>query len=69
MFNTKALTIWFIAGDINGFMSQTILIVINLDMCGLDVTHKAFVTQEEAKKILNIGTEFALKVYDLVTIM
>lgn len=40
---------------------------VPMSMCGLDVTHKAFVTQEEAKKILNIGTEFAQKAYDLVT--
>ncbi|MDS9146156.1 nucleoside hydrolase, partial [Streptococcus pneumoniae] len=28
-------------------------------MSGLDVTHKAFVTLDEAKDMLNIGTEFA----------
>ena len=36
-------------------------------MSGLDVTHKAFVTPEEAKQILAIGTEFAEKAYQLVT--
>ena len=36
-------------------------------MSGLDVTHKAYVTMEEAKKILAIGTEFAEKAYQLVT--
>lgn len=36
-------------------------------MSGLDVTHKAFVTVDEAKEILNIGTEFAEKAYHLVT--
>lgn len=36
-------------------------------MSGLDVTHKAFVTPDEAKDILNIGTEFAEKAYHLVT--
>ncbi len=36
-------------------------------MSGLDVTHKAFVTIDEAKSILNIGTEFAEKAYHLVT--
>ena len=36
-------------------------------MSGLDVTHKAYVTMEEAKKILEIGTEFAEKAYHLVT--
>lgn len=40
---------------------------VSMSMCGLDVTHKAYVTQEEAKKILEIGTEFAQKAYDLVT--
>lgn len=40
---------------------------VPMSMCGLDVTHKAFVTQQEAKKILEIGTEFAQKAYDLVT--
>ncbi|AMO86764.1 Pyrimidine-specific ribonucleoside hydrolase rihA [Solibacillus isronensis B3W22] len=40
---------------------------VPMSMCGLDVTHKAFVTQTEAKKILDIGTEFAQKAYDLVT--
>lgn len=40
---------------------------VPMSMCGLDVTHKAFVTQDEAKKILEIGTEFAQKTYDLVT--
>ena len=36
-------------------------------MSGLDVTHKAFVTREEADSILKIGTEFAEKAYHLVT--
>ncbi|AIY06945.1 ribosylpyrimidine nucleosidase [Planococcus sp. PAMC 21323] len=36
-------------------------------MSGLDVTHKAFVTIDEAKSILAIGTEFAEKAYHLVT--
>lgn len=36
-------------------------------MSGLDVTHKAFVTVDEAESILNIGTEFAEKAYQLVT--
>ena len=36
-------------------------------MSGLDVTHKAFVTLDEAKGILAIGTEFAEKAYGLVT--
>lgn len=40
---------------------------VPMSMCGLDVTHKAYVTQEEAKNILAIGTEFAEKAYDLVT--
>ena len=40
---------------------------VPMSMCGLDVTHKAYVTQEEAKKILEIGTEFAQKAYNLVT--
>ncbi|MER1998982.1 MAG: nucleoside hydrolase [Lysinibacillus sp.] len=40
---------------------------VPMSMCGLDVTHKAYVTQDEAKKILDIGTEFAEKAYNLVT--
>lgn len=36
-------------------------------MSGLDVTHKAFVTIDEAQNILSIGTEFAEKAYHLVT--
>lgn len=40
---------------------------IPIVMSGLDVTHKAFVTKDEAKRILTIGTEFAEKAYDLVT--
>ena len=40
---------------------------IPIVMSGLDVTHKAYVTMEEAKKILEIGTEFAQKAYQLVT--
>lgn len=40
---------------------------VPMSMCGLDVTHKAYVTQDEAKKILEIGTEFAEKAYNLVT--
>ncbi|RHW35863.1 nucleoside hydrolase [Lysinibacillus yapensis] len=36
-------------------------------MSGLDVTHKAFVTPEEAKVILSYGTEFAKKSYRLLT--
>lgn len=36
-------------------------------MSGLDVTHKAFVTQEEAKVILSYNTEFAQKTYQLLT--
>lgn len=40
---------------------------IPIVMSGLDVTHKAFITPDEAKDILNIGTEFAEKAYRLVT--
>lgn len=40
---------------------------IPIVMSGLDVTHKAFVTLDEVKRILNIGTEFAEKAYHLVT--
>lgn len=40
---------------------------IPIVMSGLDVTHKAFVTIDEAKRILEIGGEFADKAYQLVT--
>ncbi|WP_084710746.1 nucleoside hydrolase [Ornithinibacillus californiensis] len=40
---------------------------IPIVMSGLDVTHKAYVTPDEAKRILDIGTEFAEKSYQLVT--
>ncbi|QCR32482.1 nucleoside hydrolase [Lysinibacillus sp. SGAir0095] len=40
---------------------------IPIVMSGLDVTHKAFVTPNEAKRILDIGGEFAEKAYQLVT--
>ena len=40
---------------------------VHMSMCCLDVTHKAYVTQEEAKQILALGTAFAEKAYQLVT--
>lgn len=40
---------------------------IPIVMSGLDVTHKAFITIDEVKNILNIGTEFTNKLYQMVT--
>lgn len=40
---------------------------IPIIMSGLDVTHKAYVTQEEAKRILDLGTDFSEKVYSMLT--
>ncbi|MBC5635308.1 nucleoside hydrolase [Ornithinibacillus sp. BX22] len=40
---------------------------IPIVMSGLDVTHKAYVTPAEAKRILEIRTAFAEKSYQLVT--
>lgn len=36
-------------------------------MSGLDVTHKAYVTLEEAHLILDMGTDFSDKVYQMLT--
>lgn len=36
-------------------------------MSGLDVTHKAYVNLEEAKLILDMGTDFSDKVYKMLT--
>ena len=36
-------------------------------MSGLDVTHKAYITFEEAAKILEMKTDFSKKIYDMLT--
>jgi len=40
---------------------------IPIVMSGLDVTHKAYVSPQEAQRILEIGGEFSEKAYKLVT--
>lgn len=36
-------------------------------MSGLDVTHKAYVTPQEAERILNLGTDLGTKVHSMLT--
>ncbi|MGE7604594.1 nucleoside hydrolase [Peribacillus sp. NPDC097675] len=40
---------------------------VRIVMSGLDVTHKAYVTLEEAHLILDMGTDFSDKVYKMLT--